>query len=282
MGCESYEFLSSLSGGTNVILLFRERETSVLWVGKIFRNSLSFLKGCADLNDRAILAARLAAETGACIPEVRLIDFREIDFSPEFDRMLDNLHDIIIQNRLLLVRFGGISLKNFLKIAFIRDIRNLDAILLNFVFNLWFGNYDKKTDDYVIDSEFVCHSVDYSLSGPGFVPDNRLSIGAYFQTYDFKHVWDSGWAIADPLIETIRDRGLGIEFFIPMVKQVEMIPDNAIRTAFDGLSFYRYGTGERIDDIFFGFLLERREGIREAVRAWCDAGYPKGERIPED
>jgi hypothetical protein len=282
MGHVTYEFLSSIGGGTNFLFLLREIESSSVWVGKIFRNSKSFLKGCADLNHRELLAERLAAEVGTCLPEMRLIDFPRIGFSPEFDRMLDTVSDMIIQDDLLITRFAGLSLHNYLKTSHAPRIRNLDDILRNFVFNLWFGNYDKKTDDYVVDNDLVCRSVDYSLSGPGFDPDDRLSIGAYFQSYDFARPWDCGWAISDPFLEVIRERRLGPDFFLPMVERIESLTDATLRAAFEGLSFYRYGAAERIDEVYFRFLLDRQAGIREAVRLWCGEGWPKGIRIPEE
>ncbi len=278
----SYEYMGILSGGTNVLFLLRERDSSTLWAAKIFRNSKSFLPGHADLNQRALLASRLAVEVCTCAPEMRLVDFSEIGFTPDFDHMLDDVHDVIIQDRLLIVRHSGITLHNYLKIAPISSIANLDDVIRNFVFNLWFGNYDKKADDYIVDNELICRSVDYSLSGPGFVPDDHLSIGAYFQTYDYSRVWDTGWAIADPLLAVIRERQYSPEFFLPMIERIEGLSEDTIRAAFEGLAFFRYATRERIDSVWIRFLLERQAGLREAVARWCAEDYPKGTRIPEE
>ncbi|MEW5746316.1 MAG: hypothetical protein AB1805_12865 [Nitrospirota bacterium] len=277
----TYEFVEELAGGTNLNFIIRERATSAVWACKIFKNSKSFAKDHADLNDRAVLAHRLAMKTGTCVPEVRLIDASQVAFSPAFDTFLTRYaEDTIMQRKLLLEEFGGLALENFLKIAKLSKIRNLEQVLHNLVFNVWIGNYDSKEHDYVVNNDLICHSIDYSLTGPGFVDDYSLSIGAYFQTYDFDNVTDTGWAIADVLLDEIKHKRYTVDFFHPLISVIEGLDADTIKDAFKGLNFYRFGTTARINAAYIEFLLARKEKLRSAVNAWCEAHYPKGKRIP--
>lgn len=276
------ELLSRLYGGTNFPLLLHEESSGALWVGKIFCNAMAPSLRHTDLNHRVMLAYRLAVQVGAALPETLLVDFCHICFSPVLQKTLHELDEPIIQDELLLVKFEGISLRNFLKIKKIGQLQNLEQLLHTFVFDLWIGNYDKKEADYVVNSDLIGHSVDHSLLGSGFVDDYRLSIGAYFQTYDFANVTDAGLALCDPLLHEVRRMRCAVDFFNPMIEGIERLEKGSIQNAFAGLACYHFGTAKRIDDQFLNFLLERQRGLRKAISEWCDAGHPKGIRIPEE
>ncbi|HPL63524.1 MAG TPA: hypothetical protein PK587_07140 [Syntrophales bacterium] len=87
------------------------------------------------------------------MPEMRLVSLSEIDFTPGLDNLVQELDSgAIIQNNILLIRYHGISLHNFLKLSPLESIINLKEVIGNFAFNLWIGNYDRKDDDYSVDS----------------------------------------------------------------------------------------------------------------------------------
>jgi len=215
---------------------------------------------------------------------MRLVSLSEIDFTPGLDNLVQELDSgAIIQNNILLIRYHGISLHNFLKLSPLESIINLKEVIGNFAFNLWIGNYDRKDDDYSVDSRLYACSIDYSLSGPGFVEDlsHSVSIGAFFQTYDFNNTSDSGWALPDVLLRKLREMNPGEGFFSDIVKRIESVSDREIGKAFAGLHFYRLGSRESIETRYREFLRERRDGLRSAIRLWCSHGYPKGHRMQE-
>lgn len=278
----AYVVIGRFEGGTNFNLLLREAATGDLWVAKFFLNGHIFQEGYADLNDRETLAWRLACLIDTCIPEMCLVPLNRIEFSYGFNNLIEGLGSkVILQKSVLLTRYAGITLHNYLKLAPLDSIVNLDELTKSFAFNLWIGNYDRKEGDYSVNQDCRGYSIDYSLCGPGFVDDLDLSIGAYFQSYDFRNSSDSGWALPDILLDWLRYQNPGEIFFSDIVGDIEGVSDRDIDDAFHGLKFHRMGTSKPINAAYKDYLKSRRDGLRSAVSTWCSHGYPKGHRMQE-
>lgn len=278
-----FEFVNIMQGAHNISFILRETLTNFLWIGKISKNLKERNVDFIDLDDRAILTYRLGKKLKTCIPATKVINYNQINFSPLFNEFLKSIKSdsVLMQNKLLITKFKGITLSNFLKFSEINKIKNLRQVLYNFVFNLWVGNYDKKNEDYVIDNNYFCHSIDYNLSGPGFHTNKKLSLGAYAQSYGMDDVCDTGWAIAPLFIKEIKDKQYKVDFFDPEIKKIENISDKTIKNAFGKLNFFKHSTKKRLNNEFVEFLINRKSKIRNAINNWCIQNYKRGVRPKE-
>ncbi len=277
---KKFEFINIIQGSYNINFILRERLTSSLWIGKISKNLKKHHVDFTDLDNRAILTYRLGKIVKTCIPTTKFINYSQIKFSPLFNEFLKsiNLDSILTQDKLLVTKFEGITLSNFLKFSKINKIKNLKQVLYNFIFNLWVGNYDKKDEDYVVDNNCLCFSIDYNLSGPGFQTNNELALGAYAQSYDIDNVGDAGWTTAPLLIQEIRDKQYKVDFFDSEIKKIENISRKDIKNAFNGLNFFKHSTKENLNNEFVEFLTNRKSKIRDAVDDWCNQDYQRSDR----
>lgn len=275
-----FEFVNIIEGAHNINFILKERIANSLWIGKISKNLKNQNANFIDLDNRAILAYRLGEKLKTCIPTTKFINYSQIKFSSSFDEFLKSIKpdSVLMRDKLLITRFEGVTLSNFVKYSEINKIKNLRQILNNFIFNLWVGNYDKKDQDYVINNNLVCRSIDYNLSGPGFLSDKKLALGAYAQSYSLDEVEDSGWAIAPIFCSYIKQKNYKVSTFEEEISKIENIRNDDIKKSFEGLNFYRESSKELINEDFMEFLIERKSKIREVVKTWCENEYPRGRR----
>jgi hypothetical protein len=251
-----------------------------LWVGKISKSLRLSGVEFRDLDARAVLAWRLSLLAGSCLPETVLIPLRDLEQTPLFNAIYKNLDGTeYFKNRsILATRYQGIRLEDFLAYSPIDQIRNLDQLIGNFVFNLWIGNYDKNDDSYVVNDDLIGYSIDYNLSGPGFWAGPRLALGGYGQSFDMENPFDNGWAICPILARHLMTNKIGHDLFEPFFVQIESLSRDEIEAAFAGLGFFRHSSDISINHEYMGFLIERRGRLRKAVKEWYAAGLPRGYR----
>lgn len=270
---EKFVFIKHLPGSHNISFIIKNRFTKSIWVAKFSKKLTPFGVNFRDLNERALLAYRLSQLLNGCIPETKIIKLNKILYSFDFIDFLSTVSDEIIKDNILITKFSGIPLNEFLKVNTLNDIENENQLLSNFVFNLWIGNYDKKNGDYVIDQNNRAWSVDYNLLGPGF-SDLSLSLGGYARGYNFDNVAESGWCLGEVLIKYLREK-TPVDIFNEEITKIENLSETKIKKTFDGLTFYREGTNEVINDAFINYLIERRRTLKEKVDLWVKNGFPR-------
>ena len=272
-----YSYIQDIGGSYNKNLILKRNLTGSQWVGKVSVSLLEKGVDFRDLNQRAFLAYRLAKLVKNKVLKPKIVPFWRIsDIS---------LADIPkkIDNNIFLTRFRGISLSRFLNEGGkLQDIKNINEIFDNFIFNLWIGNYDRKDSDYTVGDDKKVYFIDYHLWGPGFKKNADLSLGAYAEAYSITDSSDTGWCIGSPnLIQFIKVQKISFDKFLPMIQRIEKLQDSKIKQAINRFRFYDEKNEDEINDTFLGFLLRRRYLLRPAIKTWIEAGYPKGHR-PKD
>ncbi len=269
-----YVFERQIGQSYNVNLLVHEKENiNNKWIAKVSKK-LAPWASFKDLDERATLASRLAKIANVSLPDFKLEKTSTIE-GFNFDDILDR-----INNNVFLTKFKQSDLRNYLINSKFENIKNIKEIYNSFVFNLWIGSYDKKTEDYLINNENEIVSTDYQLSGPGFISDPEASIGGWVAKYYLNIPSHTGWciegAIKDqktPIITNIRSEEPKINNFDEYITKIEKIIDLDVEKSMEGLNFF----GEshiNINEQYKKFLLNRRFKIRKAVNEWIDAGYP--------
>ncbi len=269
-----YVFEKQIGKSYNINLLVHEKENvNNKWVAKISRK-LAPWADFRDLDERAILASRLAKILNVKVPDFLLENINSID-GYDSNEVPDRINDYVF-----LTRFEKTDLKEFLGIHKFEGIKNSEELYKIFVFNLWIGSYDQKTEDYLVNENNEILSTDYQLSGPGFVSDMDVSIGGWVAKYSLDNPSHTGWCLEGailgqetPIVEYIKILKPNIDVFEECIKSIEKITESEIEKAMEGLAFY--GESETsINNSYMNFLLKRRSGIRKAVIDWIEAGYP--------
>jgi len=285
-----YDYLSPLapgeSYGTNIKA--KRKLTGSQWAGKISRALPIHLENFSergapyvrtvdfrDLDDRATLGFRLAGLAGLKTLKTRIVHHRQIsglDFA-------SIPHDKVSQN-VFLSEFKGQSLTDYLKTNGFAsfessDIANKDEAIKSFVFNLWIGNYDNKDRDYLVDENKNLISIDYHGSGPGFVSNPDLALGAWGEAFDIKDPNDTGWCIGSGgLLEYLKNSREKKEIFAQQIEAISRLTPAQIKKAMRGLNFYNQGTNQNINPQYLQFLLNRKLKLKVAIDQWYDAGCP--------
>lgn len=275
-----YIFEKRFSDSYNTNLLVHEEDNpNSKWVAKI--SKLLSPVDFRDLDNRALLAYRLASLVNIRTVEPKVVSLDQItgfDSQKAPDK---------INNSAFLTRYVGPDLREFLNLGgkSIEVIKNKEEILRSFVFNLWIGNYDKKTNDYLIDKNDEILSIDYQLNGPGFVSNSRLAIGAYAEAYDFNDPADTGWCLEGslnneigPLLSYVQSKQFSLKDFLPTIEKIKSVLRLQIEKSFDGLIFYNQGTKQQINNVYKSFLFERRSGLENVIIAWINEGFPVSKR----
>ncbi|MBI2552428.1 hypothetical protein HYW17_03980 [Candidatus Uhrbacteria bacterium] len=271
-----YSYLQDIGKTYNRNFLLTRNLTGSRWVGKISKSLLEKGVDFRDLNSRAMLAYRLAALVGHKVLAPKVIPVKRISGLDPAD-IPDKIDD-----KVFLTAFDGVAIPEFLNSGQLRDLKNLEEIFDNLVFNIWIGNHDRKDGDYIVDRDKTVYFIDYHLCGPGFKSDYLLSLGAYAESYSINDPADIGWCIGSPvLLKFMRDESVSFDKFLPMIKRIEGVRDAKISQAMRKLKFYDEHNEDNINGLFLDFLLRRRHLLRSAVKSWIEAGYPKGPR-PKD
>lgn len=264
-----FNFIEEILGHYNQNFVLERAVSHSQWVGKISKSLHNCGVNFKDLNSRALLAFRLSKLVDAGIPQGKVVPIKRVSFPDNF-----TVSPEAINKRIFITRFEGENITSFLKSHPIHEVVNLNQMFENFVFNLWVGNYDKKQDDYVINSDRTMFSIDYQLLGPGFRNDNSKALGAFAKPYDFNTPEDTGCCVAPFLIRELQRVG-SIDILQPMVRKIEELNKRRIKNSVKGLTFFREGTDEVINDVFINFLIDRTEQLGEKIQDWVKAGYPR-------
>lgn len=271
---KKYVFERLIGKSYNVNLLVHEKENiNNKWVAKISKK-LAPWANFKDLDERAILASRLAKIVDVKVPDFVLENINSIegfDVSIAEERINDNV---------FLTQYQLHDLGSYLRKLRLDDIQNFEEIYKSFVFNLWIGSYDKKTEDYLIDEKHEILSTDYQLSGPGFLSDPTLSIGGWVAKYSLDIPSHTGWCMEGaikgeitPIIKYIKIKKPEVDVFQEYINKIESVTDSEIEKAMDGLDFYGEGE-ENINSNYRKFLMDRRSKVKNAVIEWVNADYP--------
>lgn len=290
-----YKFIEAVAPGksysTNIKL--QRNLDRTLWVGKIsrplparidnFRNTgKPYVRTVdfKDLDDRATLGFRLAKLVGLKSLKTKILPLKRIS-------NLDTVLVPSVTNNVFLSKFCGQSLTKYLESNKFdnlasSDIKNKDEVIRSFVFNLWIGNYDNKDEDYLVDSNNNLISIDYHLLGPGFKSDGNLSLGAWGESFDINQPSDTGWCIGNgKLLFYLRNNTANLSPFEDLINKINSISKLQIKWAMRGLHFYKQGTQENINDLFYNFLLNRRPKLKETIQTWIAADCPITQ-LPKD
>ncbi len=276
----TYYFEGQIGGSFNFNARLRCDRDSSLWVGKLSRSLVRdvpledgsvyhFTVDFRDLDARALLAYRLAPLVGIrtlpteIIPVGRVVGLPALRFNP-------------LSENVFLTKFGGMSLGEYLKTNSLSSIKDLDDIFPIFVFNMWVGNYDKKSGDYLVSPDCRLVSIDYQLSGPGFQNGSQYSLGAWGEAYEMEDCGDTGWSLDGDngvLMTYTRSRRPQLDTFLPAIKKINAIPPQKIKEAMRGLKFYYQGTKKVLNDDYFNYLLRRRGQFETCIETWVNSGY---------
>jgi len=274
----SYKIIEILGGSFNLNFVLEDTVTKKQWIGKISKRLTSFNLDFIDLDERALVAQKLASLLEVNVPKSLYISEKEIMPSENKKFILTAVreHNYLFNDQeIFLTEKKGKSLPNYLEKKRIDQITNLDHLIKSLVFNLWIGNYDKKDEDYVVVNSGEAFSIDYSLCGPGFRNDDRNSIGYFACKFSIENVNDTGYVIGEILRRIIINNNYGLNFFEEEILRIEGLTLEEITRQFDNLEIQREVTHENINQIFIDFLMARKLLIRGAISAWIDAGYIK-------
>jgi len=267
-----------LPGSHNPLFYLRHNILPGLWVAKISEDlSSAPRRNClGDLSHRGLLAYKLSKLVGTPIPKTKIIYLNQIRFDPNLNMTLNQLNKTYSKDGILISKFEGVSLGNYLKMERLEKIANLDEIVLNSVFNLWIGNYDKKDGDYVVTQSGKAYSIDYNLSGPGGFEDTSLSLGENAYGYSFRSPNHVGFCIGPSLLKHVKEKARGISFFKPIIAKIESTKREDIENVFSDLSI-KNKDGENINDLYINFLTLRasKGSLKNAIESWIKEGYPR-------
>jgi len=286
----NYTFLEPLAAGesysTNIKI--RRNFDKSIWAGKISNPLPAVIENFRgtgkpyirrvdfrDLDHRAILGFRLARLADLKNLKVKIIPLKRVE---NFNSA--SISHQKIDDNIFLTEFKGQSLTRYLQSnAFptfeASDIQNKEEVIRSFVFNLWIGNYDNKDKDYLVDENKNLISIDYHLLGPGFKDDSRLALGAWGEAFDINYPPDTGWCIGNgELLNYLKNHSNDWRPFEQTIKKINSISKFQIKFAMRGLKFYKQGTKENINSLFFSFLFGRKSKLEEAIRAWITSDYP--------
>ncbi len=241
--------------------------------GEIYRRIVDF----TDVDHRALLGFRLAKYVGLKSLKTKIIFHSNIEgfnfLSIDYKR---------IDNQVFLSKYNGVALSKYLvdnNFHSIQDsdIVNKDEVVKSFVFNLWIGNYDNKEGDFLVNDNKELLSIDYHLSGPGFVSDPTLALGAWGESFDINSVSDTAWCAGGErggVIDYVKRQEHLAAMCQQTIEKIESLPTWKIRWAMRGLYFHHQGTKDNINKDYLNFLLSRRSKIGIAVAQWVNAGFP--------
>jgi hypothetical protein len=267
-----------IEGSFNLSFILEEIGTANKWVGKVSRNLNAFKLDFKDLDERAILASKLAKLTETKVPEAKYISEKEIipsELKAAIIAQAKNPEFQYNENKILITQYKGKSLPQYLKEKGEGKIKNLNDIIKSFVFNLWIGNYDKKDKDYVVTNSGEAYSIDYNLCGPGFRNDDISSIGYFACKFSLSHISDTSYAIGDKLRMITSEKKYDVDFFKQAIMKIEALTVDEIALCFKELNILRETTHENINDLFINFLEHRKKLLRKAIIDWCHSNYIK-------
>lgn len=255
------------------LLIHELKNPAQKWVGKVSK-PLAPWANFRDLDDRAILASRLAKLVKIDMPEMKVVKGEQILGFDSFES-LEKINDNIF-----LTKYWGINLLEFLKTNKAKDILNFEKLYDFLVFNLWVGNYDKKTEDYLIDKNGNLATIDFQLSGPGFTDDPDAAIGGWLTKYYLTNPSHTGWCLEGatknqrtPIIRHVRKIKPNIGAFKKQIEIIKGITKGEIVKAVHGLDF-RGLFEDKINNDYVNFLLNRSNKLEATLKDWIKAGYP--------
>ena len=271
-----FHCIGIVEGSYNLNFLLLDT-SGVKWVAKISKNLQQFDVDFVDLDDRAVLASRLAKLAQVKIPQQSFIRIDDILDSPRKNDVVNVLGSksfLYDNQKILISRFEGYALPVFIEKHGLKEIMNLDELIRSFAFDLWIGNYDRKDSDYVVNKSGIAYSVDYNLFGMGFRDNDDLAIGYYARPYSIEVTTDSSYCIGKTLKNIAVEKHCAVDFFDPIISRIEKITKEEMSLAFAGLNFKREKNYENINLLFIDFLLKRQKLLRDAVAKFCEAGFP--------
>lgn len=269
----------------NVSFLLFNRWSQQFWFGKINRHVKMHHVHFIDFPHRAILAFRLSKICCEPVAKSKLINEQEISASNEKDLFFSKVQQekgiLYDPNNILISKYAGIPLNDFLELnnGKIERIKNLDMIIKNFVFNLWVGNYDKKNNDYVVNNKGFCYSIDYDLCGPGFIENNRLSLGANAARYNLESTAHTGCCVGEKLLNYIKVKKLDLNYFKNKITEIQNI--QLRKDIIKNLSLYKDNYNNHDFPLSLSvyevlvYLENRKEKLLEAINKWIEEGYPR-------
>lgn len=262
------------SHNTNFFLVHKFLRTQ--WVAKASRNleDTALKHPQTDLSNRALIAYKLAQLVDSPIPDTKIISLSQIEFSPKFTGFINEMNKNLSKDGILLTKFKGICLTDFLKFHNITDIKNLTSLLHNFVFNLWIGNYDKKDSDYVVDQKGMAWSIDYNLSGPGAFPKSNLSLGENAWGYSIANTEHTGFCLGDTIRQYMVKNKTDLDFFAPEISKIKNLDKQKIIEVFSGITITDM-SGKEINKKYVDFLNKRKNILDKTIKKWISMGYPR-------
>tara|TARA_B100001142_G_scaffold329610_1_gene393579 strand:- start:1582 stop:2430 length:849 start_codon:yes stop_codon:yes gene_type:complete len=266
-------FIKKIGNTYNQNFYVNDKKSNSVWVGKLSKTLVKKGSNFFDLNERATLANRLMEYLNIPTPVSKIVDSNSIK------NLFDYNSEDYISDKVWLSIFSGVTLSEFLKTNSFKDVKNLDIIFDNIVFNLWIGNYDRKDQDILVDQNNNLTFIDYHLWGPGFKKNSDLCLGAYAEGYDISKVKDTGWCVGAPeLLGYIKKIKPSLRRFNKTIEKINSIESNNISEMLRDLTFSDENGNDLENDNFLHHLLSRREKLVEALSLWIENHYPMGKR----
>lgn len=276
-----FEVKAFIKGSYNQNFLLEDAKGEK-WVAKVCRSLHHFNLDFRNLDDRTILAARLAKIADFKIPECKFVKENEIKDCSRKEELVSKLKSgdyLYNPEKILLSKYMGMPLPQFIALHGLKKISNLNELVNCLVFDLWIGNYDKKDSDYVVTHSGIAYSIDYNLFGLAFKDNNEDSIGYFTKRFSLNRSGDTSYAIGNILRNIIIENSYNVDFFDQKLKQIEGLSKDEIASAFTNLICEREQTHENLNDVFQQFLYKRQKVLRSAITQWVNDKYPKSELI---
>lgn len=230
------------------------------WVGKL-TVKLSTLGDpmvldILDMDNRSMLAYRLAKKLAINIPRTELISFDQIERCEQLSEVLNpsryyNFSKIVISKFITGERFD-------LNTKALERVKNTDILNL-FIFDCWLGNFDKKIEDYIIDKQNKLWSIDYQLWGPR--DTSYRTLGYCARVYGITIENFKKYCLPKPLWQHLTFDKFLVDKFISKIKKLSK---KYLEKTLDRYKFINQ-RGESLNDTLLMYLCTRVQNIESDI-----------------
>lgn len=265
-----YIFKKTLSKKNNPVFLFEDSQGRE-WAGKITMslNQDPFNVQLDDANQRALLVHRLANYLK--LPTIAAKTEPISKFPIDQESFPNRIDDRVFLSSYVPDKLAEFKLQQ--RESLIEE--NIENIVGNIVLHLWVGNYDKKTDDYLVRQDNRIVSIDHQLSGPHPNYKNKC-IGAYAQAFSIEKPQDTGWCVEGDgpqtdntlsIIKYLKQREVNYSEFCAYADMVKDVQEEHINKLMDGILFDK-------GSLYKSFLIDRKAKLEPALRSWINNRFP--------
>jgi hypothetical protein len=254
--------------GLNYLLTLKDAHGNKL-IGKI-TGSLDgdlFNTKLIDFNQRALFIYNLFQKFGLPTLFPKIVSIEQL--SANKSNFQNRINDEVFIRRYVAESFDNCNQKRQERLIEM----NIDSILKMIVLHVWVGNYDKKSDDYLVTEAGKIISIDHQLSGPHPQYEQK-SIGAYAQPFDINDPADTGWCVEgdggkeaeSKIITYLKKNQVDYASFQKTVQKVKNMSEKTINELMQDINF-------KNKEGYLSYLLKRKHQIESAISNWIDANF---------